>query len=159
MIHNLAREGDSSRGLRIDYGNEIEQGIEKVANALKRNVPDKEQRWWALKLLEGENAPPEMTAAAKVTAQVRTELATRHKHDAASAIIERRYGFINGIVRECVLKRTEISQRLLLSETIDNIVLNRWLGVPLFFLLMALTFYIVFALGTPIAELIGRLFY
>ncbi len=159
VIHNLAREGDSSRGLRIDYGNEIEQGIEKVANALKRNVPDKEQRWWALKLLEGENAPPEMTAAAKVTAQVRTELATRHKHDAASAIIERRYGFINGIVRECVLKRTEISQRLLLSETIDNIVLNRWLGVPLFFLLMALTFYIVFALGTPIAELIGRLFY
>lgn len=157
VIHNLARASDSSRGLRIDYGNEIERGIEKVANALIGKVPDKEQRWWALKLLEGETALPEK-AAAKVAAQVRTELATRHKHDAGSAIIERRYGFINGIVKECVRQRTEISQRLLLSETIDNIVLNRWLGVPLFFLMMALTFYIVFAIGTPIAELIGRLF-
>lgn len=158
VIHNLGREEKTAPPLRIDYGAEIERGIEKVANALARKVPDNERRWWALKLLEGETPLPEMAEAERVAAGIRAELTQRHKHDASSAIVERRYGFIKGVIRECVHKRPDIARGLELSEAIDNIVLNRWLGVPLFFLLMALTFYLVFALGTPLAELISRLF-
>lgn len=158
VIHNLGREEKPFRVLRIDYGAEVERGIAEVANALVGKVPNKEQRWWALKLLEGESAPPEMADAGKVAALVRAELAARHKHDAGSAIIERRYGFIKGVVRECVKERPGVARRTGVSEFIDNIVLNRWVGVPIFFFLLALTFSLVFALGTPLSELIAQLF-
>jgi ferrous iron transport protein B len=158
VIHNLGRQKEVVPPLHIDYGLEIERGIERVAAALKGKVQDRELRWWALKLLEGENPAPRIAEAGKVAAAVRAELAQRHRHDAGSAIVERRYGFIRGVLRECVRTKPDIARGLLLSEAIDNIVLNRWLGIPLFFLMMALTFYLIFALGTPLAEFIRRLF-
>ncbi|MGQ9707867.1 MAG: ferrous iron transport protein B [bacterium] len=175
VIHNLGQQKDIVVPLRIDYGTEIERGIERVAAALLDNLQScstvndrvrdrsfvdqtSKVRWWALKLLEGECASGEMARAGKVAEAVRAELALRHKHDAGSAIVERRYGFIRGVLRECVRVKPDIARGLFLSETIDNIVLNRWLGVPLFLLLMVATFYIVFALGSPLAELISQLF-
>ncbi len=158
VIHNLGREKKPPKPFHIDYGQEIEQGIARIIAELKGKIPEPELRWWALKLLEGETAPPEISIAGKVAEMVRAELARRHKHDAGSAIVERRYGYIQGVLRECLRKKPSIARSLLITEQIDNIVLNRWLGVPLFFLLMAFTFYLVFAVGTPIADLIEHLF-
>ncbi len=158
VIHNLGREEMVTAPLRIEYGGEIERGIERVANALTGKVLDNERRWWALKLLEGEKGLGEMGEAERVAELVRGEIAQRHKHDACSAIVERRFGFIKGVIKECLRQRPEKARGLELTEAIDSIVLNRWVGVPIFFLLMGLTFYLVFALGTPIAELISQLF-
>jgi len=158
IIHNLGRDKKNQKPLHIDYGQEIEQGIARIITELKGRVPEQELRWWALKLLEGEPAAPPIAAAGRIAAAVRTEIARRHKHDAGSAIIERRYGYIQGVLRECVRRKPDIARSVELTEQIDNIVLNRWLGVPLFFLLMAFTFYLVFALGTPLAGLIEQLF-
>ncbi len=158
VIHDFGRNPLPHQPLRINYGDEIETAIARLANALTGQVPEEEKRWWALKILEGDNPPVDIPEAEQLARTLRHELAQRHKHDAQSAIVERRYGFIRGVLKECVRRRPEISRALVLSETIDAVVLNRWLGVPIFFGLMALTFYLVFALGTPLAELIGKLF-
>lgn len=155
-IHNLGKEGKPLHPLRIDYGEEIERGIGRVSAALENKVPEEERRWWALKLLEGESEGFELTKAEKVAATVRSELAQRHKHDASSAIVERRYGFIKGVIRECVRSRPGIASRLMVSDSIDDIVLNRWLGVPIFLVMMGLTFLFVFEVGTPVSELLGE---
>jgi len=157
-IHNLGKEEEPVRPLRIDYGSEIERGIERVAAALKGKVEEKDRRWWALKLLEGERIGSELTEAEKEAAAVRGELEQRHRHDASSAIAERRYGFIKGVLCECVRQRASIASRLMVGDAIDSIVLNRWLGVPIFVLLFGLTFYLVFAIGAPLSNLIVRLF-
>lgn len=157
-IHDLGRENRPLRPLRIDYGEEIERGLERVVRALPAELPPAEKRWHALKLLEGE--PPvsgELANAAAVAQLVRAELSRRHRHDAQSAIVERRYGFIRGVLRECVRPRPGIGGALFLSEILDAVVLNRVLGIPLFFLMMAATFGTVFYLGTPGVQLLEKL--
>ena len=158
LIHNLGREVKAKAPLRIDYGPEIEEDINRIAAVLKDRVPEMERRWWAIKLLEGEAGLEIKDSGAEVVERVRAELAQRHGHDAASAIIERRYGFIKGVVRECVRQRTAISERLVLAERIDDLVLNRWLGVPIFLLMIAGTFLLVFKIGAPLGDGLGWLF-
>ncbi len=165
-IHNLGREEKSVRPLRIDYGEEIEQDVARIMSALPATVPENERRWQALKLLETGETGTEtlpmtdaaLSQATRVASAFRAELTKRHRHDAQSAIIERRYGFIRGVLKECVRQTPKIQRSLDLSEVIDSIVLNRVLGIPLFFLMMALTFFVVFALGTPLSQLLDKLF-
>ncbi len=158
VIHDIGRTPITPRPLQIAYGEEIEQAITRISTLLTAKVAETEKRWWALKLLEGDTGGDNFTEAEALARTIRAELEQRHKHDAQSAIVERRYGFIRGVIRECVRTRPGISRALLISEAIDGVVLNRWLGIPIFFGLIALTFYLVFVLGTPLSELIGKLF-
>jgi ferrous iron transport protein B len=166
VIHNLGREDKPAKPLRIDYGEEIERDIARIMSALPANLPKTERRWQAVKLLETgavetPPSPQERTTfeqATTVATAARAALSQRHRHDAQSAIIERRYGFIRGILKECVRQTPKIQRSLDLSEVIDSIVLNRFVGIPLFFLMMALTFFVVFALGTPLSQLLEKLF-
>ncbi len=157
-IHDLGRSELPAVPLRIDYGPEIEEAIGQVAGMLKDRVPEEERRWLAIKLLEGEWKGNFPDAVNEVVERLRSALAQRHGHDAASAIIERRYGFIKGVVRRCVHSRIDIAQQLKLTEKIDDILLNRWLGLPIFFTLMALAFFIVFKIGAPLVAAVGQLF-
>ena len=57
-----------------------------------------------------------------------TRLQQVHGDDVDTLIADRRYGFINNVVREAVGRPT--TQHLTLSDRIDRIVTNRWLGIP-----------------------------
>ena len=76
--------------------------------------------------------------------------------DAETIIAERRYGFISGLLKD-VLKKPPI-ERLTLSDNIDKVVVNRWLGIPLFLALLYGVFQFVFILSGPFMDWIDQFF-
>ncbi len=76
--------------------------------------------------------------------------------DAETIIAERRYGFISGLLKD-VLKKPPI-ERITLSDNIDKVVINRWLGIPLFLALMYGMFQFVFTLSVPFMDWIDQFF-
>ena len=146
--------------LKIDYGNELEQEIDilssctiKTAEALKVSP-----RWVAIKALEGEplvtqalidyhDMAPEVIEGA--IARVTKVLADPPDIELAEA----RYGIIAGLVRDVVKIR---QSKMYFSEIIDRFVLNRFLGLPLFFAIMAGVFGLVSAMGGVPTEFFHR---
>ncbi len=166
VVHDI--HGDPLQpGVRFTYGEDIESGLAKLAEAVKAAWPNRADsaRWWALKLLENDpGALAEMPATAAggllrpVLDSVRTRLEKHIGTDAETAVVERRYGFLNGLVRECTRQRPGVGHRLTVSEDIDRIVTNRWIGIPFFLLLLWGTFQLVFTVGAPLSDLVDGFF-
>jgi ferrous iron transport protein B len=76
--------------------------------------------------------------------------------DAEIVIADARYGFISGLLKD-VLKKPPI-ERLTLSDNIDKVVVNRWLGIPLFLAIMYGVFQFVFTLSAPFMDWIDGFF-
>ena len=79
-----------------------------------------------------------------------------YRDDAETVIADGRYGFISGLVKD-ILKKPPV-ERLTLSDNIDKVVVNRWLGIPLFLALMYLVFQFVFTLSVPFMDGIDQFF-
>ena len=137
--------------IRLDYGNELEQEIDilssctiKTAQALKVSP-----RWVAIKTLEGE---PLVTKALLAYHDMAPEVVegaisrvTEVLQDPPDIeLAEARYGVIAGLVRDVVHIR---KSKMYFSEIIDRFVLNRFLGLPLFFAIMAGVFGLVSMMG------------
>jgi len=133
----------------VDYGREVEEEIVRLqevieeAPAITARYPS---RWLALKLLEEDSEivsqlEASVTGGDTILAQARksvTHLHTVYGDDAETIIADRRYGFINGLIREVVRRPAE--ERLTLSDNIDKIVTNRVLGIPIFLVVMWFVF-------------------
>jgi len=76
-----------------------------------------------------------------------------HGDDAETLIADARYGFISGLIKN-VLKKPAI-ERVILSDIIDKVVLNRWLGIPLFLAILFGVFQLTFVLSAPFMDWIG----
>ena len=166
VIHDIRRI-EIPTGLSISYGRDIEAALEKLASAVESTKPANgmASRWYALKLLENDPASlaeirslPDAERLLEELAGIRAELQHKLSCDIEIAIIERRYGFLNGVVKECTRRRPGVAGRLTMSDAIDRVVTNRWLGIPIFLLLMWGTFQLVFTLGMPLSGLVDRLF-
>ena len=142
------------------YGRELEPEVARLAAM----VPDRcrqagRDRWVAVKLLEDDTEAvnrlhPLMPAAELAELLGAAEQSRRHIHsvcgDAAEIILaDRRYGFISGACQETV--RTTVESRHALSDRIDAVVTNRFLGLPLFLILTLLVFQVTFWLGRPLS--------
>ncbi len=158
IIESVER-GEQFREIKVNYGKEIEEEIEKIEEALKQNIeysPILKQhntRWLAIKALEGDehvlrelrkHFGEESGILKKIESSVR-HIESIYKQDIESVIVDYRYGFISGVVREAVKReRKEYESR---SDKIDNILTNRILGLPFFALFMWLMFFSTFYLG------------
>ena len=158
MLHELAytRRGE----FQIDYGREIEEEIVQVQNLIAGS-PHLSQaypsRWLAIKLLENDEqiaaqiallpGGPQVLKAVKKNI---SHLETLFGEDVDTLVADRRYGWINGLVRETT--HTENTGKRQLSERIDDIVTNRLLGIPIFLLSMWLVFKITTDLSAPLLD-------
>ncbi len=79
-----------------------------------------------------------------------------YQDDAETIIADARYGFISGLLKD-VLTKPPVEQPTL-SDKIDRVLVNRWLGIPLLLAVMFGLFQFVFALSNPLMEWIGRFF-
>lgn len=142
----------------INYGKEVHLELDKLKNILaqdKELIKNYPSKWLSLKLLERD---------AEVTGRVRKSLysdrimtqveksITQLKNifgDSPEAIIaDRRYGYISGACREAVKKNPE--ERQILSDKIDQVLVNRVLGLPIFLTLIWLLFNFTFKLSGPL---------
>lgn len=166
VVHDI--HGDAPRsGLRIGYGDDIEAGLAKLVEAVRAVWPNRSDgaRWWALKLLESDpgalaelESTPGRDALRPVLDRVRTWIEKHIGTDAETAVVERRYGFLNGLVKECTRRKPGVGRRLAVSDEIDRVVTNRWIGIPFFLSLLWGTFQLVFTLGAPLSDLVERFF-
>ena len=145
----------------LDYGNELEQEIDILASCTIKTAEGLKvsPRWVAVKALEGEplvtkalidyhDMAPEVIEGA--IARVTKILADPPDIELAEA----RYGVIAGLVRDVVKIR---QSKIYFSEIIDRFVLNRFLGLPLFFAIMAGVFGLVSSMGGKPTEFFHEL--
>ena len=137
----------------IVYGKDVEEELAKIEALLAGEAADLAQRhgsrWIALKLLEGDAEFLGRINNPGLLAQV--EASQVHLKaifgDTADIIVaDRRYGFISGACQEAV--KDTVLTRHDVSDKVDAVLTHRWLGLPIFGLLMYLVFYLTFTLGS-----------
>ena len=129
----------------------VEDALSKIRSILGSRVPAATARWFAIKLFEGE----ERTIAAlklpeadlKAVEAVRGEAEERLDDDAESIVTSERYGAIEHLVSQTV-KRS--GKGMTTTQKIDRVVTNRWLGLPVFVVIMALVYYLAISVGTGV---------
>jgi len=150
--------------LNISYGNEIDDEITKLEVAITTNAPLQKypSRWLALKLLEEdagikkkfEELKSDGDEILKAKDRSLARLAKIHRNTTGIAIAEARYGFISGLLKD-VLKRPSVEKESI-SDQIDKRVLNGWLGIPLFAVILFGLFEIIFNLSLPLLDWINK---
>ena len=157
----MALRGEAKfRGIQVLYGREVEEEIAKLEEAIasdealeKAFLGKYSARWLAVKLLEeDERVEEDIDRVEDPDAPVMKQLEESRRHlftifgeDIETVIVDNRYGFVAGIVREAVQRQREgYASR---SDRIDNILTNRILGFPIFAFFMWLMFFLTFYLG------------
>lgn len=156
----------SKRQVRVTYGWEIEEEIEKIEAVLKAggaNSTGRNIRWTAVKLLENDveerRTVGAMTNGKEIIDEAeksRAHLASIYRDDVQNIITDQRYGFITGLIKETVFRPSVSKQTV--TDKIDSVLLNRVLGLPVFLLIMLGMFLFVFAVGDYPTRLLGQFF-
>jgi ferrous iron transport protein B len=145
--------GEKADSFKIDYDLDIEEEIQTLQNAV--SLPGYSSRWLAIKFLEGDAEILKRVVNSKAESLVLESQAKLERHlgyDLETALVERRYAFLSGLVKESTRKRLGVMERLNISDRIDRILVNRYLGIPIFLAMMWLVFQLVFTLGAPLAD-------
>ena len=145
---------------KLDYGGKIEREIAKLMSAFEEIQFDTgkyPRRWLALKLLEADadilNRVQAMTNGEQVIALAKqgSEHVTSMLGDDFDLLTaDRRYGYINGVVRQSLHR--PLVDRITLTDRIDDIVTHKWLGLPVFFAVMYIVFRLVIDVSSPFLD-------
>ncbi len=118
------------------YSDEIEGKIDQIIAELKRRYPDlKNDRWHALKLLEGDK---------EITEKYPVDLPQVLDRNYESDIINQKYDFIGEIIDEVLLHK---QKQDMLTEHVDKVLTHKIWGIPAFLGIMAVTFFLTFTVG------------
>ena len=145
------------RHIHINHGHEIEQGIKDIQEHLK-NYPGLCQqystRYLAIKLLEGDKDVERLIQPLGDSAEIfqhRDTAAQRVKeethNDCETAIMDAKYGFIHGALEESGYTTGDKKDTYQTTHLIDKILTNKYLGFPIFFLILLLMFTATFVIG------------
>ena len=109
-------------------------------------------RWLAVRLLEDDTLAKQYAGSKYIPIvtqlQRKVELETEDDIDILAA--DARYGFVNGLIQKSVCRINEVSRHT--TEKIDHIVLNRYLGIPVFLLVMYAMFMFTINIGTAFVD-------
>ena len=122
----------------------VEHAIAHIEEAVVHNLPEEQQRWYAIKIFERDDKILEMLKIEKSTIEhIETDIRAAEKElddDAESIITNERYIYIAQILKSSYKKAN--AGKLSSSDKIDRIVTNRWLGLPIFAVIMFLVYWI-----------------
>ena len=126
------------------FNGSVEHAIAHIEEAVVHNMPEEQQRWYAIKLFERDDKVlASLKLDPKVLAHIETDIKaveTEMDDDAESIITNERYIYIGSIIKACYKKKKVGGMTT--SDKIDKIVTNRWLGLPIFALIMFLVYYL-----------------
>lgn len=147
----------SVRHIHINHGHEIESGIAHIQQYLKRNEVVRtlfSTRYMAIKLLEHDDRAEAYVAkmenakeimAARDAAELRVK--EEKKTDSETAIMDAKYGFIHGALTEAGFRQGTKEDTYRMTHFIDDVLSNKYLGFPIFFLILYVMFQTTFSLG------------
>ncbi|GLH70199.1 ferrous iron transport protein B [Geothrix rubra] len=155
LLASLARgETERCRSIAVDYGHDIEGELRKLEGEIQRDealAAAMPPRWLALQLLEGSPAAQATLATSHARAAIGQQLSKSQafleqhlKEDVATLVAERRYGFAHGLVKEVA---TPAAEGKTPTARLDAILTHRYLGIPIFILILGLIYSVSFILG------------
>ncbi len=141
---------NSKKEDKVKFSSEVEKAILEVEEKLPKDISSNLFRWYAIKLIERDKVVLEninlSDAEKKSIEEIISGLEKKFDDDSESIITNERYNFITDIIKRCVKKSSE---KLTASDKIDKIVTNKWLGIPIFLVVMwAIYFISVTTVGT-----------
>ena len=168
-----------TRHLHVNHGTELEACIKTLRTELyEHGFSDTlSTRFLAIKLLENDKQLEQYTTERDPDGSVLTmrdriaeEFLQRNgrkassqqgsddeRQDIESAITDAKYAFVRGALAECYVKNEKTTLHLL-TDKIDSVVTHRWLGYPIFLVMMFITFFCTFAIGQYPMDWIDALF-
>ena len=146
-----------ARHIHVNHGQYIEKAIAAVQQPLKNDLQLRAKystRYLAIKLLENDkttwdlaNSCPEANLIRQAAVNAQEQIKDDLQADSETAIMDAKYGFIRGALAEAGYKMGDKMGSYRVTHIIDALVTNRWLGFPLFFLLLFIMFQTTFSLG------------
>lgn len=122
----------------------VEHAIAHIEEAFLHNVPEEQQRWYAIKIFERDDKVLEQLSIPEdVKNHIEEDIASAEKEmddDAESIITNERYIYISSIIKGCYKKKNKGG--LTVSDKIDKIVTNRFLALPIFAVVMFIVYYV-----------------
>jgi len=146
---------------RIEYGPELTEHIGQLENIVKENITtiNAPASWTSLKLLEEDEEVLKKVEESENGQKILSKVKKIKRHlndvfgdDVDASVTDARYGFIAGLLQESVEKPK--IDKVTRSDLIDRVVTNKYLGIPIFLIIMWLTFQITFTVGAPFQDLI-----
>ena len=126
------------------FSGPVEHAIAHIEEAVVHNMPEEQQRWYAIKIFERDEKVMEyLKIDADTLAHVEQDIVaaeTELDDDAESIITNERYVYIAELINGCY-KKNRVGQ-FTTSDKIDQIVTNRWLGLPIFAAVMFFVYWI-----------------
>ena len=133
----------------------VEHALAHIEEAAVHTMPAEQQRWYAIKVFERDDkVMAQLNLPEETKAHIEEDIQAAEKEmddDAESIITNERYVYISSIIKSCYRKKNV--GKLSTSDKIDRVVTNRWLGLPIFAVIMFLVYYIsMVAVGTPATD-------
>ena len=144
------------------FSGSVEHAIAHIEEAAVHNLPEEQQRWYAIKIFErDEKVLAQLKLPAEVARHIEHDIQTAEKElddDAESIITNERYIYIASVIKGCY-KRARTA-KLTTSDKIDQIVTNRILALPIFAVVMFLVYYIsITSVGTLLTDFTNETFF
>lgn len=133
------------------FGGEVEHALAHIEEVTVHDLPEEQQRWYAIKLFERDEKVIKALKLSKETLDhIEQDIARVEKEmddDAESIITNERYVYIGSIIKGCFKKKS--AKKMTTSDKIDRVVTNRWAALPIFAAIMFLVYFIaVTTVGT-----------
>ena len=126
------------------FSGPVEHAIAHIEEAAVHGLPEEQQRWYAIKIFERDDKVlAKLNIPTETMAHIETDIKAAEKElddDAESIITNERYVYIAEIIKACYKKKN--AGQLSASDKIDRVVTNRWLGLPIFALVMFIVYYL-----------------
>ena len=126
------------------FNGAVEHAIAHIEEAAVHDMPEEQQRWYAIKIFERDDKVlAKLDIPQNVIDHIEKDIQAAEKElddDAESIITNERYIYIASIIKSCYKKKNK--GKLTTSDKIDKVVTNRWLGLPIFAVIMFLVYYI-----------------
>ena len=137
------------------FSGPVEHAIAHIEEAAVHSMPEEQQRWYAIKIFERDDKVlAKLSIPAETMPHIETDIKAAEKElddDAESIITNERYVYIAEVIKSCYKKKNKGA--LSTSDKIDRIVTNRWLGLPIFAIVMFLVYWIAMVgVGAPATD-------
>ena len=137
------------------FSGPVEHAIAHIEEAVVHDMPEEQQRWYAIKIFERDDKVlDQMKIPADKMAHIESDIVAAEKElddDSESIITNERYVYIAEVIKSSYKKMN--AGALSTSDKIDKIVTNRWLGLPIFAVVMFLVYWIAMvAVGAPATD-------
>ncbi len=139
------KAADSAKTVPMhSFSGPVEHALAHIEEAAVHNMPEEQQRWYAVKIFErDEKVLEKLNISDSVMKHIESDIQAAEKElddDSESIITNERYVYIASIIKGCYKKKS--SGKLSTSDKIDKIVTNRWAALPIFAVVMFIVYYI-----------------